>query len=101
MDEDAVEPPDRAVSLVRVYGEGVKSARGAIAILEVATTLETCLERPFTRTVANKRSHSKQRKGCHGLSAYRAWSGDIWNGHFPASEMHVSRPKSAEVLPNE
>ena len=28
--------------------------RGETAILAAATTLETCLERPFTRTIANK-----------------------------------------------
>ena len=50
----------------RVFGEGggVNSARGATAILAAgrATTLETCLDRPFRRTIANKRLHSKQRK---------------------------------------
>ena len=30
-----------------VFGEGVKSARGATAILAAATTLETCLEHPI------------------------------------------------------
>ena len=39
-------------SLSWVFGEGVKSARGATAVLAAAATLETCLERPFTRTIA-------------------------------------------------
>ena len=43
-----------AQEFIRVFGEGVKSARGATAILAAAITLETCLERPFTRTTANK-----------------------------------------------
>ena len=49
--------------LGRVFGEGVKSARGETAIhLAAATTLETCLEHPFTQPIANKRLHSKQQK---------------------------------------
>ena len=32
----------------------LKSSRGATAILAAATTFETCLERPFRRTIANK-----------------------------------------------
>ena len=43
-----------------VFGGGVKSGRGAIAILAAATALEICLERPFTRTIANEPLHSKQ-----------------------------------------
>ena len=38
----------------RAFGAGVKSAWGAIAILAAATTLETCLKPPFTRTIANE-----------------------------------------------
>ena len=37
-----------------VFGEGVKSARGATAILAVAATFEICLERTFTRAIANE-----------------------------------------------
>ena len=54
--------------LFRVFGEGVKSASGAIAILAAATTLETCLQRPFTRTIANELLHSKQQKECNSFS---------------------------------
>ena len=44
----------------RVFGEGVKSARGATAILAVGTTLqlETCLERPFTQTTVKLKNKS-------------------------------------------
>ena len=35
----------------RVFGEGVKSGRGSISRLAATTTLGTCLERPFTRTI--------------------------------------------------
>ena len=40
-----------------MFGEGAKSIRDAAAILAAATTLETCLECPFTRAVANKLLH--------------------------------------------
>ena len=45
-----------------VFGDSVKSARGAIAIFATATTLQTCLERPFTRAIANEALCSKQQK---------------------------------------
>ena len=47
------------------YGEGVNSARGATAILAAAITLVTCLEHPFTRTIANELLHCKERKECN------------------------------------
>ena len=51
------------------FGEGVKSARGAIAIVAAATTRETWLERPLAPTIANRLLHSKQQKECiNGLS---------------------------------
>ena len=38
------------VTLYLVFGEGVKSARAATAILAATTTLETCFERPLVRS---------------------------------------------------
>ena len=46
------------------FGQGVKSARGATAILAAATTPETCLERPFTRTIAKELLQTKQQNAC-------------------------------------
>ena len=45
------------------------NARGAVAILAAVTTLEICLERPFTRMIANERLHLKQLKECNKFSA--------------------------------
>ena len=52
----------------RVFGEGRKSARGAIAIVAVATTPETCLEHPSTRTIANEALHSTPQKEWNRVS---------------------------------
>ena len=38
--------PSHVLSMCRVFGEGVKSARAVIAILAAATTLETCWNLP-------------------------------------------------------
>ena len=46
---------------------GVNSARGAIATLAAAATLQTCLECPFTRTIANKLLHWNLQE-CNSLS---------------------------------
>ena len=64
----------------QVFGEGVKSARGATAILAGTTTLETCLERPFTRAIVNELLHSNQQKNaivCQPLQTVA--SHELWH----------------------
>ena len=46
----------------------VNSAGGVAAILAVATTLETCLERSCPRAFADKLLHSKQRRECNSFT---------------------------------
>ena len=41
--------------------------------LAAATTLETCLEHPFTQPIANKLLHSKQQKECNSSSAIASY----------------------------
>ena len=43
----------------------MKSARGAIAILAAATTLEICLDRLFIRAIAHELLHTKHHKECN------------------------------------
>ena len=59
---------EEQVTKTRVFGKEAKSARGAIAILAAVTTLETCLEPPFIRMIANELLHSKQQKECNRVS---------------------------------
>ena len=55
-------------ALSRVFGEGVRLQYPA-----AATTLETCLEPPFTQPIANKLLHSKQQKECNSSSTIASY----------------------------
>ena len=45
-----------------MFGEGVKSARGASAILVAVTTIKRCLERPFTRPIVRTRKRTPHKR---------------------------------------
>ena len=59
--------------------EGLDFARGVPATHAVMTTLEACLEYPFTVTIANERLHSTQVKN--------TWSNE--NFHILSSENNL------------
>ena len=77
-----------------MFGEGANSARGAMAILAVATTLGTCEERPFTRMIANGLLHSKQQKERNSSSNTASYS----TAQSIATETNNAATPLAELL---